>query len=415
MPTRINLSKRLKNPRQANTNSYFKEARLGRLAQHPASSVALTDDIAPTYLKEGDNMSTYSLADQVLPKKLKMDLARILEHHNRRRASKGSGKGVVSMATRTQRSQVIHLAFAQLWQAGYRVQSPRSIGDKHIKFLVDKWDKEGLSNKTLHTRISYMNTFCGWIGKPGLVKRPADYLPAERVKRTHIAQEDKSWEGKGLDVEEEIEKAKTIDERFAAFLSLQHHLGLRVKESLEFRPEVSLQDDGKTLEIFEGTKGGRRRTVIIETPEQRAAFENALRLARKNQSGRMRWPGLTYKQARRKFYDLVERKLGITRKDVGATPHGLRHGFSHRHYQRRTGFPTPIEGGALGKITPEEHRMATLSVSKVMGHVRPSVCASYCGSYGHQLRIYKQAELVIKTGAFNLRHEPQPQHKSGAG
>lgn len=356
-------------------------------------------------------MSTYSLADQVLPKKMKVELTKILDQNNHRRASKGSGKGVVSIATRTQRAEVVRLSFAQLWQAGYRVQSPRSFGDKHIKFLVDKWDKEGLSNKTLHTRISYMNTFCRWIGKPGLVKRPADYLPAERVKRTHIAQEDKSWEAHGLNVDEEIARATQINERLGACLALQHHLGLRVMESLEFRPEVSLQDDGKTLEIFEGTKGGRRRTVIIETPEQRAAFENALRLARKTRSGRVRWDGTTYKQARRKFYDLVERKLGISRKDVGATPHGLRHGFSHRHYSRRTGFPTPIEGGALGKITPEEHRMATLSVSKVMGHVRPSVSASYCGSYGHQLRIYKHAAIEIKPGAFNLEHEPQPQHQ----
>lgn len=354
-------------------------------------------------------MSTYSLAEQVLPKRMQKDLARIIDANNQHRAVKGTGKGVVSRATRDQRAEVIRLSFAQLWQAGYRMQAPKSFGDKHIKFLVDKWDKEDLANKTLHTRISILNTFCGWIGKPGLVKRPADYLSEERAKRTHIAQEDKSWEGKGLDVEKEIEKAKTIDERFAAYLSLQHHLGLRVMESLEFRPEVSLQDDGKTLEIFEGTKGGRRRTVIIETVEQREAFEAALHLARKNRSGRMRWPGLTYKQARRKFYDLVERKLGISRKEVGATPHGLRHGFSHRHYERRTGFPTPIEGGALGKIDPEEHRKATLSVSKVMGHVRPSVSASYCGSYGHQLRIYKQAELVIKPGAFNLEHKPAEQ------
>lgn len=334
---------------------------------------------------------TQSLADKLLPKRLKDDLERIILHNNQHRATPKNG--VVSAATRLARRQVVFLAFAQLWAMGSRLSTAKSLGERHIKLLVERWDAEDLAAGTLHTRLSYLSTFSSWIGKTGMAKRLIEYCAKERVDRHHATEVNKSWEAKGVDPKQIIEKAREIDARFALYLTLQFEFGLRVKESIEFRPAVSLSEDGKTLEIFEGTKGGRRRTVMIETEGQRAAMEWAIQMAKKSRSGRIRWPELTFKQASGRFYGLLRRRMGISRKKIGLTAHGLRHGFAHKKYRRLTGLPTPVEGGALGRIDHQTHQRASQAVSKALGHFRVDVVASYYGTYGHALRHAKVTVL----------------------
>ena len=80
-------------------------------------------------------------------------------------------------------------------------------------------------------------------------------------------------------------------------------------------------------------------------------------------------------------------KHGITKGVLGVTAHGLRHGGIQDGYERETGYPTPIKGGALGEIDRETHRVASMTVSRESGHARYDVVPTYCGSYGHALRV----------------------------
>lgn len=338
-----------------------------------------------------------SLADKLLPKRLKDDLERVLLHHNSQRANIESG--VVSAATRLARRQVVLLAFAQLWEMGYRLNSARSLGERHIRCLVERWDAEDLVAGTLHTRLSYLSTFCGWIGKAGSARCLVEYCGKERIARHQATEVNKSWEAKGIDPNQVIAKAMDIDKRLALYLKLQFELGLRVKESIEFRPVLSLMEDGRTLEIFEGTKGGRRRTVTIETDGQREALEWAIRMTKGSRSGRIRWPELSFKQAYARFYMLLRRRLGVSRRALGLTAHGLRHGFAQKKYRRLTGLPTPVEGGAIGRIDHQTHHYANLQVSKALGHWRDDVVASYYGTYGHALR---NATVIVRPPVVNL-------------
>lgn len=341
-----------------------------------------------------------SLADKLLPKRMRDEIERILDASSSQRAN--PKHGVVSIASRRERRLAIRLAFAQLWEMGYRLKTCRSLGGRHVRALVERWDREGLAAGTLHTRLSYLSIFASWIGKRGMVGCLTDYCQKDRVTRKHIAERNKSWQANGMSPEQVIELAKDFDERLALYLTLQHTLGLRVKESLEFRPLVALADDGVTLEVFEGTKGGRRRTVRLETDAQRQAYSWASEVARQTRGGRVRWPGLTFKQAQRKFYSLMEHKLKITRRDSGVTAHGLRHGFAQDHYHRRTGgLPTPIEGGAIGAIDRRTHAEASMSTSKALGHSRLAITASYYGSYGHGLR-----QVVATVQPMNLNLKP---------
>lgn len=334
-----------------------------------------------------------SLADRVLPKRLNDEIERILIAHNQMRAD--PKKGIASIETRSDRRQVIRLAFAQLWEMGNRVQRVKALGDRHVRLLVGRWDKEGVSATTLRTRLSFLSTFSGWIGKPGMVKAPTDYCEKERVRRTTATQVNKSWEANGVDPDEIIAKALELDERLALYLTLQRVFSLRAKESMELRPLHCVVDSGRILEVFEGTKGGKRRSIEIDTEAKRQAIAWATDVAKRTRNGRLRWPNKTFKQAQAYLYALVRRNLGISRKDVGVTLHGLRHGGLQGEYRRETGLPTPIEGGAAGLIDRETHHAASLKVSRVAGHARPEACGSYYGTYGHGLRNVKITVLPM--------------------
>lgn len=323
-----------------------------------------------------------SLADRILPKRLRDELERVLVANIARRAS---GTGVCSTKTQLERRQTLFLAFAQLWEMGYRIASTGALGERHVKALIERWDAEGLVANTLHTRVSVLKVFATWIGKRGLVQDIDTYLPKERIAR-HIATTDnKAWHARQVTPEDVIAEARAADPRFAICLQLQYQLGLRVKESIELKPAQALLPDGQTLEIYEGTKGGRIRRIALNTQAKREAFEQARDIAALNKTGRVRWPGMTWLKARRYFYHLCERQ-GITRARLGVTAHGLRHSSAQREYSLVAGYPTPVEGGAVGQITRALHQLASSHVARHHGHGRQQVSGAYCGSYGHQLR-----------------------------
>ncbi len=324
-----------------------------------------------------------------LPKRLRDKLERVFADHIDYKTGKGRGR--CSTQTRYARRTIILLCFTQLRERGFELKSPQSLGSRHVEALTQLWAEQNLSAGTLHTRLSYLNTFSGWIGKKGIVKRPREYFPPEKCRRTSVRKKDRSWESMGIDPLEVIERARQIDERVALYLSLQYHLGLRAKESLEFHPAKALVDNGNTIEVFEGTKGGRPRRIPIELLQQREALAWARAVAAKSHRGRIRWPDCTFEQAQDRFYHIVEKRLGISLEQCGVTPHGLRHSYAQRFYARRTGLPTPVQGGALGKIDYETHHRVSMEVSNALGHGRIGVVANYYGSYGHALRVTKVA------------------------
>jgi hypothetical protein len=66
--------------------------------------------------------------------------------------------------------------------------------------LVPYWVDQQLEPGTIRLYLSYVRTFCDWIGKHGMVHEPERYVedPA-RVKRVYAAKEDRGWKSHGLD------------------------------------------------------------------------------------------------------------------------------------------------------------------------------------------------------------------------
>lgn len=324
-----------------------------------------------------------SLAEKILPVSVRDCILRTVIPFV---ACRANGKGVASYKTQDERRATILLAVAQLWMLGFRIRKLESLSAKHVEALVTYWHEDGLSASMLHTRLSMLRVACDWMGKRNVVKDITDYLPKEAVCRSTVVTESKAWDAKQVDPLQIIQLAKQVDERLAAMLTMQHFFGLRVKESIMLCPNKALIDGGTAIEVHEGTKGGRPRRIEIETTDQRHAIDYAREVAMKGNTKRLRWPDCTWKQAQNRFYNLVRKRLGITASDLGVTPHGLRHGFAQRDYRRQTGLPTPVEGGALGRIDREKHQMASLTTSRALGHGRIDVTTGYYGSYGHQLR-----------------------------
>ncbi|NHC07896.1 integrase domain-containing protein [Azonexus fungiphilus] len=333
-----------------------------------------------------------SFAQGTLPKSVQDGVYRTIDPILNLRAN---GKGLCSRKTKDERRLFYPLMVAQLWELGYRIRKLESLAGKHVTALMQHWHKQGLSAGTLHTRRSMINYLCDSLGKKGVVKELTHYLPEDSVQRRTACVESKAWDAHNIDPLTVIDMAREIDERLAVMLAFQHFFGLRVKESIEIRPANAVVEGGTQLEIHEGTKGGRTRRVPIMTDDQRDIVNWARRVAVAGNSNRLRWVDCTWKQAQNRFYHLIRFRLGITRKLKGITAHGLRHGYAQGRYRQETGMPSPVEGGALGRIDRQSHHDASITVSRALGHGRIDVTASYYGSYGHQLRMPPGTNMTV--------------------
>lgn len=328
-----------------------------------------------------------SIADRQLSAPFLANLDRIIERHNRKAFDRrGRPTRDCSYSHRDGRRAMIKQAFGELARLGYRLPDPTALREKHLEALARHWGERKIAVGTLHIRFSALRVFAGWIGKAGLVKDIDDYYPERDMRRRIAATTNQAWSANGLDPDAVIEKARQLDERLALYLSLQKAFGLRIKEAIMMRPLRAITPDGQHLEVSDGTKGGRPRLVPIDSDERREVIAWAREMANRTRNHCLRWPGLNWEQAQARFYHLME-DLGLTRRQLGVTSHGLRHAYAQTSYRVLTGQPTPVEGGAVGRMNRKTHRDASLNVSKKLGHGRVDVVGFYYGSYGHSLRL----------------------------
>jgi integrase len=282
----------------------------------------------------------------------KSNLADLLRQHNHLH---GRRDKLVSALTVQQRGDRLFDCFEQLRELGYRLEDPRHLAERHVKALVAHWLELMHSPATIQTKLSHLRVFCGWIGKPGLVKPAGEYVddPAD-VKRIYAAGTDASWTTKRIDPEAVIEHLRSFDPFVSNQQLAQLRFGLRVKESIMLRPWRA--DAGAALLVGDGTKGGRPRVVPLRSQEQREAL-NYLKTQVRSRNGSLADPALTLNQAMTRYY-VVMRAAGITRKGLGITSHGLRKEFANRTYFELTGVRSPVQGGPpIDRVVDREARL----------------------------------------------------------
>jgi integrase len=321
----------------------------------------------------------------------KRTLQEIVWAHNDRHAHKPKA---VSAKTQSERASALFRCFRDLHALGFKIRNPYRLGGRHVAALLADWTADQprarratLSAATVQTELSHLRTFAGWIGKPGLVRPAESYVPAPaRVTRRYAATADRSWSARTADPDGLIETIAREDAWVGAELRLARAFGLRVKEAVMLQPRLAERSatgapviagsTGEWLEVARGTKGGRPRLVPIDSPAKRAALDAAKALLAADAQP-LADPARTLKQNLDRLHNVLK-KFGVTRRALGVTAHGLRHGYAAERYEALAGVPAPVRAGPAP--TAAADRLARLQVAEELGHGRRQITNAYLGS-----------------------------------
>jgi integrase len=250
---------------------------------------------------------------------------------------------------------------------------------KQLRHLFQEYEKQGRSAGWMANVNTALRRFGIWIGRPELCPVLEQMVTSpESAKRVHSALNPKDWGKVGVDLELAIQRVEEMCEITGLQLRLADAFGVRMQEFIMFRVHRSLKMPGY-LEVVDGTKGGRRRSVPIETDQQRELLERAKAIADENKYGLlMAQPGRSLRQAIYHAYYLLK-KAGITKEAMGVTPHGLRHGYACKIYKQLTGEDAPVMGGGL--VDPITHKWAIEEITDRLGHSRKDIVSAYIGNH----------------------------------
>lgn len=267
-----------------------------------------------------------------------------------------------SHTTKAQRHRGLQLIARELASMGYKLPAAKSLKEKHIKALVGRWQGAGLSAGTLKNRMSWVRWWAGSVRRGSVVIGHNDAY--EIAART-------TWKGNKAQATT-AERLATLPDWMQHAVKLQMAFGLRLEESLKFRPDLADQGDCLTLKAS-WCKGGRGRIVPVTHPRQRALLD-AVRAAT---GGAALIPlGVSYIQARK----------AIERATWGAgirNMHGHRHWYAQWRYQALLGAPSPAAGGKTYENMNQAERAADyrarLTISRELGHNRVEITDAYLG------------------------------------
>lgn len=269
-----------------------------------------------------------------------------------------------SFETQKARGQTLLLSAQQLKEGGYRrLEEPRQLKQKHMNYLVQRWQSEGLATSTIKNRLAHLRWLAQKIEKPTIV------LSNEQLGiglREYVTQKNKAVKLNGRE-------NHIADERIRDALRLQEAFGLRREECLKFAPEIAARSDSEIKLKASWCKGGRARTVPVRTEQQR---ELLAELRVKYPTGSLIHRDMSYKAMRDK-YDNAVASVGLGK------CHGLRHAYAHERYRELTGREPSVCGGVMRKELSGDERkiddIARKTISNELGHERPEITAQYVG------------------------------------
>ncbi|GEM_PF-607873 len=284
-------------------------------------------------------------------------------------------------------------AVKDLVRVNRRLQNISEFGRSHVQALVALWEADDASVAYMQNLLTALRRLCIWLGKPDAVPQIA-FLVADPLKarRSYAAAVPRTLSSKGVDPQalcDEMEKYCLVS---ALQMRLMEAFGLRVQEAVMFRPAIA--DKGQHILVTYGSKGGRSRIVPVETVQQRDLLERAKAMAANHPKGILVVePRMQLHQAVEHFRYLCKKKIGLTKKGLGCTPHGFRHEYANMTYQQLTGVASPVLGGP--RIDRAAHLAAELEVSERLGHGRASAAKSYIGGHRVLLDFSKKNVLAM--------------------
>lgn len=307
----------------------------------------------------------------------KSTLKEILDKNNKAAACGGKA---VSFATQAARQEILEQGFKELRGLSYKLEDVRHFKERHMTLLGHAWEAKKLSASTLQNRISVFRIFSEWIGKPGMIRGSEHYVKnPQTVERHCVAQTDKTWSGQQKNLAEKLINLQAQDAYVSLQLELQRAFGLRMREAALLK--LHQADKGSYLAVNWGTKGGRDRTIPIQTDYQRDVLARAkLLVTHKIRS--LIPANYSFKQWKNHYYYIC-RQHGISRQE-GITSHGLRHERLNEIYQEITGQASPIKNhnhhAEQTPVNAQLDQIARQEIAETAGHSRHSISSAYIGS-----------------------------------
>ena len=249
------------------------------------------------------------------------------------------------------------------------------IKPKYLPRLFEIWTAKGISKRA---QINYYNVFrwfwrvCGMEIEP--IAHYAKYDSEFTINRN--AQEDKSWEGNGVDFDLVFQKLDEIDPVAARLALMMKTYGLRLKESLCLNPHESTTPQG--LMVLHGSKTGRKREINFEELDDKTMGEVLEKIKQEVPDYlHMAWKKRSLQQALRRMNYLAG-QVGLTKGMMGVTWHGLRHQFAIQKFEELTGTEPPVRGGQ--SLDYKKLKEARQKITLALGHNRTKVTGAYYGN-----------------------------------
>ena len=240
-----------------------------------------------------------------------------------------------------------HMMLVELVEEGYQPTHLKHIKPKHFVALGRRWKAKKLDPQTMQNKLRILAWVCRTLKKHDCIPdNLAELLPEPELHRARgsVAREEKTFSGHGIDPVPIILRIAEKDARVALIQLLKAAFGLRNKEAIRLRPHEA--DHGTYLRVEHGTKGGRVRTVSYFDfegdfdPEEKEVVlwnlrENRFRVQVIGLAKALVPPDhsmipLDYSPKRYQRYEryVTARYGGLTKAEVGLTPHAFRHEFS---------------------------------------------------------------------------------------
>jgi integrase len=264
--------------------------------------------------------------------------------------------------TRAQRKSGLLLVADDLKQLGYRLPSAGSLKPKHIAALISAWRSRRVSDATIKNRMGWVRWWAMKTGKPGLI--PRDNAELGIAEKT-------TFKGPRA-AATTLDKLADLPERMALAVRLQMAFGLRLEESLKFRPQIA--DKGSYVALQASwCKGGKSRVVPLSHDRQRDLLDDVHRVCG---DGALIPVGTSYIRFRKQFEK--------TTLDAGITNvHKHRHWYACWRYRTLAKAQPPAEGGPTYQqlSVAERARLdaVRLQISQELGHNRIDVTDAYLG------------------------------------
>lgn len=310
-----------------------------------------------TYRKTLSKNSEYSeiprLLNGIAMKKLNFELKNLC-----RRNRDGSH------STQATRHETLQQLAGELDKLGFQHMGVTSLKPKHVEALVKNWKERGIAAGTMKNRMATLRWWADKAGAKGAVAASNDFYGIDR--RIHVTNVNKATTAP------ETFKERIFDAHVRASVELQAVFGLRREESIKFSPSYADRGDHIVLK-HSWTKGGKSRVMPVRTLEQRAALDQARKVAGAG----------SLIPAQLQYVDQLDVYKGQVAAAGLSKLHGLRHAYAQARYLDLTGRAAPAAGGKTSQeLTAEEKavdRAARLQISEELGHEREQITAVYLG------------------------------------